>query len=716
MKKILILFITLFFITGCSFNSLKNNGSVSLSGSALSQMIMQSRRAVVSNENYSISIEVKGDFSYKNTVTVSGQTILSRNISPITINDIPIGSKIQIILQIFSAKDELMLAGSSEQIVIKAGENEVTVSMTFLYYENEIIKLESVNDGIQITPTPNYEGDISYYKIKIKNIDDDLELFSAQVDCNPEEPTFLYKYVKPNTKYQIQYEIYHDGQRKGVYSGGIVYSKGGSGERSASLKGVPILDTENNNIYVDFNKIGDFDITTYGFNYTVSQSHREMYDISIYNDESGEVSKNAKITGALIDFEMALSYCDQFLPIYVDVYANVFFEDENDVTYSMDILSWENSKGRILIPTDTNNIVTETYEFAMANGIATLTIKSVSEFSDVINILDSDGLKNKLTSCSTAILDLSALNSIETLSCAGESGSEYSVFTPFTVVVVPSGVKTIGEYAFKDCERLVLIGIDINNSQIGSLQEVKQYAFSGCRNLTTFYAPNVNSIGLNAFKDCTSLHTVSFTGNATVQSNSFDGCSGITSVNFMLTDSSGYDIFVPFVKASSIVTITPISGITDSNFKEIMGSSKMGQAVTNFSKIVGSNSLVYTLNLVACTNLKKITSDENNNPSSILKQYSVIILPNSVEEIGNSAFYQANKLASINIPASTTKIGTYAFNGCSSLMSATFEDSESSWSIATNPSQSFTPSDSTETATALKDNDKSKVAWTKITS
>ena len=51
------------------------------------------------------------------------------------------------------------------------------------------------------------------------------------------------------------------------------------------------------------------------------------------------------------------------------------------------------------------------------------------------------------------------------------------------------------------------------------------------------------------------------------------------------------------------------------------------------------------------------------------------MIPDSVTEIGNHAFYGCNALTHVAIPESVTKIGNGAFSNCSSLMSVTIPGS-----------------------------------------
>ena len=51
------------------------------------------------------------------------------------------------------------------------------------------------------------------------------------------------------------------------------------------------------------------------------------------------------------------------------------------------------------------------------------------------------------------------------------------------------------------------------------------------------------------------------------------------------------------------------------------------------------------------------------------------IIPNSVTNIGDNAFWFCESLTSINIPNSVTNIGDYAFVGCESLTSINIPNS-----------------------------------------
>lgn len=98
-------------------------------------------------------------------------------------------------------------------------------------------------------------------------------------------------------------------------------------------------------------------------------------------------------------------------------------------------------------------------------------------------------------------------------------------------VIIPSGVTEIKEWAFKDCENIMGVGIS------GSVTKIGHAAFSGCHSLVSVGIPiSVTSIGESAFSECGSLATVYFGGTYRQWngiSRSFDDLEGknITDIN-----------------------------------------------------------------------------------------------------------------------------------------------------------------------------------------
>ena len=99
--------------------------------------------------------------------------------------------------------------------------------------------------------------------------------------------------------------------------------------------------------------------------------------------------------------------------------------------------------------------------------------------------------------------------------------------------------------------------------------------------------------------------------------------------------------------------------------------------------------------LAGCSNLKTVVVDSENpyydsrencnaiittsqnpyiTPNTLIAGCKTTIIPNSVVEIGENAFYDCESLETITIPNSVTKIGKSTFNACSTLSSITLSE------------------------------------------
>ena len=175
-----------------------------------------------------------------------------------------------------------------------------------------------------------------------------------------------------------------------------------------------------------------------------------------------------------------------------------------------------------------------------------------------------------------------------------------------------------------------------------SVTTIGEFAFYGCRSLTSVAIPNsVTTISKRAFRDCSSLTSVTI-GNSvtTIGDGAFGDCSSLTSVtipNSVTTIGVGV-----FSGCYSLISVTIPNSVTT----------------------IGG----YTF--FDCKPLTAIT------------------IPNSVTTIGNSAFSGCGSLTSVTIPNSVTTIGDGAFSRCYSLISVTIPNS-----VRTIGKEAFTNSD-----------------------
>ena len=204
------------------------------------------------------------------------------------------------------------------------------------------------------------------------------------------------------------------------------------------------------------------------------------------------------------------------------------------------------------------------------------------------------------------------------------SASAFEENTDIEVVIIPSSVVTIDEGAFSDCENLK--SVEIPNNVI----TIEDYTFMNCVNLESVEIPNsIVTIGDSAFMNCENLKNIEIPNSVqTIGDSAFNGCTNLETVN------------IP-------------AGV----------------------ETIGSSAFAY------CASLTEINVDPNNTKYRIFNgvlfnhDLSVLIqcpagvngnyiIPDSVEEIGDSAFCKCSKLESVEIPDSVETIGEHAFDSC----------------------------------------------------
>ena len=184
-------------------------------------------------------------------------------------------------------------------------------------------------------------------------------------------------------------------------------------------------------------------------------------------------------------------------------------------------------------------------------------------------------------------------------------------------VVIPEGVTSIGNWAFKDCSSLTSVVIPNGVTSIGDS------AFFNCSSLASVVIPEgVTSIGVWAFKDCSSLTSVVIPN-------------GVTSIG----DSA-------FFNCSSLASVVIPEGVTSIGDSAFAGCSSLTSIVIPES--------VTSIGDWAFNCCKRLTS---------------VVIPEGVTSIGDGAFWGCRSLTSVVIPDGVTSIGDWAFNGCSSLTS-----------------------------------------------
>ena len=209
-------------------------------------------------------------------------------------------------------------------------------------------------------------------------------------------------------------------------------------------------------------------------------------------------------------------------------------------------------------------------------------------------------------------------------------GNQAPVFHNSNLVecVIPNSVNTIGTNVFMNCNSIT--SIDIPNSVIS----IGNNAFGMCSGLTSVVIPNtVTSIGSNAFSSTNALKVLNYNAKCELSS-SFGG--NWTNLETVIIGDSTSSI--------SSGVFNGYTGLTSIN---------VNSGNTTYDSRNNCNAIIET------------------STNTLIQGCKTTIIPDSVTNIGNKAFYDCKSLTSIVIPNNVTSIEDDAFNGCVGLTNVT---------------------------------------------
>lgn len=202
------------------------------------------------------------------------------------------------------------------------------------------------------------------------------------------------------------------------------------------------------------------------------------------------------------------------------------------------------------------------------------------------------------------------------------------------IYTIPSGITTIGKYAFQDCHNISNIVLP------NTLTTIEDYAFKNCTGLTSINIPSsVQGIASNAFSGCSNLRSVNASGST-------DDMTWSLQNGNLVINCTGRITSTPWSAFSSFIQNVQASG--------------------------SDGSISWSLNngILIVTGLNSQFQSDSYAPWYKLKSYvNGITFESGNDTIVAKAFQNYTNLQSITLSSSVNTIGSKAFYGCTSLVS-----------------------------------------------
>ena len=278
----------------------------------------------------------------------------------------------------------------------------------------------------------------------------------------------------------------------------------------------------------------------------------------------------------------------------------------------------------------------------------------------------------------------------EDLVIADGTGSD-SVFyaTALTEIRLPARLTQVGAWSFYKAESLQSVVFEEENG-VSRLQSINYLAFASLPQLSNIVLPNgLKTIGEAAFAirlgTGTALESITIPGSVTsIEDNAFEAQKGLKEVIFDAGTEDlkfGDGVFVDCIAMESFTIPSRVSSIGGNLF--IDNGSKQA-CPTQVSVEAGNKSFIVEDNILynaeKTTILAVFATGAVEIPEGVTEigaytfrysEVTSIVLPESLTKIGDYAF-EYSALESVHIPQNVESIGRQSFGNCSKLTSVTF--------------------------------------------
>ncbi|MBR6420484.1 MAG: leucine-rich repeat domain-containing protein [Oscillospiraceae bacterium] len=359
------------------------------------------------------------------------------------------------------------------------------------------------------------------------------------------------------------------------------------------------------------------------------------------------------------------------------------FADDAPETFSDDALTYERTGDGVKIVGADEGLVT----VHIPDKIGAYPILAIGEyaFSKCKNLREvtiDGGVKTLETGAFSECIGLEKISLGDALETVGDGAFYYCGL--LRELTLPDSVREIGPHAFSCCFSLASLAIP------EGVAAIPEYAFYYDAALESVFIPDsVTSIGDMAFVRCDALRAAELPASITeISDYAFISCSGVEQISLrgtasdpafkveddgaLLTNDGSRLMLYPAAREGSSYTVpdgvTVISAYAFSgaaDLKEIRlpeSVSSLGEGAFSGCKSLAQFTFPKGLTAIAGTLFAETA-------------LTSVVIPDTVTEIGEYAFYRCTGLTSVRIPDSVKTIGSAAFFGCTGLHEVTLPDS-----------------------------------------
>jgi hypothetical protein len=308
---------------------------------------------------------------------------------------------------------------------------------------------------------------------------------------------------------------------------------------------------------------------------------------------------------------------------------------------------------------------------AIPDGVTNIGANAFSECFSLTNITIPSGITRIEAGTFSFCENLATIAMPANLTSIGDSAFYYCALTNFTIpnsvtnlgnsafshsglntITIGEGVTYIGSNVFERCGSLLSVTLGAGVTNIGDS------AFFDCEKLPSLVIPNsVTNIGASAFYACYSLTNITIgTGMISIGAFAFSSCYGLTDI--ALPDSL-------ISIGSSAFNGCYMTNISIPGHVASIGSTAFACPYLDAIIVNQTNSYYSSLDGVLF----------NKSPTTLIEypggRIGAYVMPNTVTNVGDYAFYYCENLTGISLSDKLTAIGSYAFNNCQSLTTIT---------------------------------------------